>query len=34
VDWGWVHELIRGLVNAVAGVGLFALLDLAKQRDH
>ena len=34
VDWGWVHELIRGLANAVAGVGLFALLDLAKQRDR
>lgn len=34
VDWGWVHELIRGLVNAVVGVGLFALLDLAKQRDR
>ena len=34
VDWSWLHELIRGLVNAVVGVGLFALLDLAKQRDR
>jgi rod shape-determining protein MreD len=33
VDWSWLHELIRGVVNAVVGVGLFALLDLAKQRD-
>jgi rod shape-determining protein MreD len=33
VDWSWVHELIRGGANAVAGVGLFALLDLAKRRD-
>ncbi len=34
VDWSWLHELIRGLVNAVVGEGLFALLDLAKQRDR
>jgi rod shape-determining protein MreD len=33
VDWSWVHELIRGVVNAVVGVALFALLDLAKRRD-
>jgi rod shape-determining protein MreD len=34
VDWGWIHELIRGVINAVAGVGLFALLDLAKRRER
>jgi rod shape-determining protein MreD len=33
VGWIWVHELIRGVVNAVAGVGLFALLDLGKLRE-
>lgn len=33
VDWSWVHELIRAVVNAVVGVVLFALLDLAKRRD-
>lgn len=32
VDWSWLHELIRGVVNALAGVGLFAILDLAKRR--
>ncbi len=34
VDWSWVHELIRGVVNALLGVALFALLDLAKRRDR
>jgi rod shape-determining protein MreD len=33
VDWSWLHELIRAVVNAVVGVALFALLDLAKRRD-
>ena len=33
VDWSWVHELIRAAVNALVGVALFALLDLAKRRD-
>jgi rod shape-determining protein MreD len=33
VDWSWWHELIRGVVNAVVGLALFALLDLAKRRD-
>ncbi len=33
VDWSWLHELIRGVVNALAGVAFFALLDLAKRRD-
>ncbi len=33
VDWSWVHELIRGIVNALLGVALFALLDRAKHRD-
>jgi rod shape-determining protein MreD len=33
VGWSWVHELIRGLVNAVVGVGLFVLLDLARPRE-
>jgi rod shape-determining protein MreD len=32
VDWSWLQELIRGVVNAVVGVGLFALLDLGKRR--
>ena len=27
LDWSWVHELLRGLVNALVGVLLFALLD-------
>lgn len=34
VDWSWLHELVRGLVNAVVGVGLFALLDLARRGDR
>jgi rod shape-determining protein MreD len=34
VDWSWLQELIRGVVNAVVGVGLFALLDLAKRRER
>jgi rod shape-determining protein MreD len=33
VDWGWIHELIRGVVNALVGVVLFALLDRAKNRE-
>jgi rod shape-determining protein MreD len=33
VDWIWWHELLRGVVNALVGVALFALLDLAKRRD-
>jgi rod shape-determining protein MreD len=33
VGWSWVHELIRGVVNAVAGVGLFLLLDLGKSKE-
>ncbi len=33
VDWSWLHELIRAVANAVAGVALFALLDLAKRRE-
>ena len=33
VDWSWLHELIRGVVNALVGVLLFALLDRAKRRD-
>lgn len=33
VDWSWLHELIRGVANAVVGVALFALLDLAKRRN-
>lgn len=31
--WHWIHELIRALVNAVAGVVLFALLDLTRRRE-
>ncbi|AXC13173.1 Rod shape-determining protein MreD [Acidisarcina polymorpha] len=33
VDWSWLHELIRGVVNALVAVVLFALLDRAKRRD-
>jgi rod shape-determining protein MreD len=33
VDWSWIHELIRGVVNSLVGVALFALLDRAKHRD-
>jgi rod shape-determining protein MreD len=33
VGWSWVHELIRGVVNALVGVVLFALLDQAKNRE-
>ena len=30
LGWSWLHELLRAAVNAVAGVVLFALLDLAR----
>jgi rod shape-determining protein MreD len=33
VGWSWLHELIRGVANAVVAVALFALLDRAKHRD-
>jgi rod shape-determining protein MreD len=33
VGWSWLHELIRGVVNAVVGVGLFMLLDLARPKE-
>jgi len=33
VGWSWLHELIRGVVNSVVGVGLFALLDLARDSE-
>jgi len=33
VDWSWLHELLRGAVNALVGVALFTLLDWIKQRD-
>jgi rod shape-determining protein MreD len=33
VDWSWIHELIRGAVNAVAAVLLFALLDWTRARE-
>ena len=32
-SWFWLHELIRAVVNALAGVILFALLDRLRQRD-
>ena len=32
--WSWIHELVRAVVNTVAGVILFALLDLAKQKEY
>ncbi len=30
VGWSWLHELVRAIVNAAAGVMLFALLDLTR----
>lgn len=33
-SWGWIHELVRGVVNTIVGVILFALLDLAKQKEY
>lgn len=30
LGWNWLHELLRAVVNAVAGVILFALLDLTR----
>lgn len=31
--WHWIHELLRAVVDSLAGVILFALLDLARRRD-
>jgi rod shape-determining protein MreD len=31
--WHWIHELVRAVLDALAGVILFALLDLARRRD-
>jgi rod shape-determining protein MreD len=31
--WHWMHELIRAVVDALAGVILFALLDLTRRRE-
>src|SRR5450432_3268128 len=33
LTWNWIHELLRAGVNAVVGVALFALLDLARHRE-
>lgn len=30
VGWGWLHELVRAVANALVGVMLFALLDLTR----
>jgi rod shape-determining protein MreD len=32
--WSWVHEPIRAGVNAVVGVALFAVLDLARRNER
>jgi rod shape-determining protein MreD len=32
--WGWIHELVRAVVNTIVGVILFALLDLARQKEY
>ncbi len=32
--WNWIHELLRGAVNAVVGVVLYALLDRTRPRDY
>ncbi len=34
VGWSWIHEPIRAVVNAVAGVILFALLDLTRRDEE
>ena len=31
--WHWLHELLRAVVDALAGVILFALLDLTRRRE-
>ena len=31
--WHWLHEVIRGLANALVGVILFAVLDLTQRRE-
>lgn len=31
--WHWLHELLRAVVSAFAGVILFALLDLTRRRE-
>lgn len=31
--WHWLHEIVRGLANALVGVILFALLDLTQRRE-
>ncbi len=31
--WNWVREPLRALINALVGVVIFALLDLAKSRE-
>lgn len=33
VEWFWLHELIRAVINALIGVILFALLDRLRQRE-
>jgi rod shape-determining protein MreD len=33
VEWQWLREVIRAVVNALVGVVLFALLDKTKQRE-
>lgn len=31
--WHWIHELVRAVVDSLAGVILFALLDLTRRRE-
>ncbi len=31
LGWSWIHELLRGLANAIVGVLLFALLDRTRE---
>jgi rod shape-determining protein MreD len=32
--WSWLHELLRALINALAAVVLFALLDKTKRQEY
>jgi rod shape-determining protein MreD len=34
LGWSWIHEILRAVVNAIAGVLLFALLDLTRSRSN
>ena len=33
-EWSWVREPLRALINAVAGLVLFALLDMTRRSEY